>query len=201
MIKKLKTNSKIFCFCENKPKCVSLLVHWSWLLNFNTNLTCFTFSPWYLPLICWRSLIFETKYPYFGRIVPFLVFLLHFWYFSFKFGTALRYLCSYRSRFLILKIRKKILTKCIRCSCLSEKEVIRLGLRRCDQALLDSRYLGQYSSIWRFKKNHVRIFFCEFLLQVNDVRSWHEQFSECQCILGWWWLCRVRCLHEGHKVC
>ena len=90
MITKLKTNSKIFCFCENKPKCVSLLVHWSWLLNFNTNLTCFTFSPWYLPLICWRSLIFETKYPYFGRIVPFLVFLLHFWYFSFKFGTAIK---------------------------------------------------------------------------------------------------------------
>ena len=87
MIKKLKTNSKIFCFCENKPKCVSPLVHWSWLVNFNTNLTCFTFSPWYLPLICWRSLIFETEYPYFGRIVqffgiftPFLVFFIQIWY-------------------------------------------------------------------------------------------------------------------------
>jgi hypothetical protein len=113
----------------------------------------------------------------------------------------LRYASTYRSRFLILKIRKKILTKCIRRSCLSEKEVMRLGLRRCDQALWDSRYLGHYPSIWRFKKNHVRIFFCDFFSQVNDVRSWHLQSSECQCFLGWWWMCRVRCLHEGHKVC
>ena len=84
---------------------------------------------------------------------------------------SLRYLCSYRSRFRILKIQKKILTKCIRRSCLSEKEVMRLGLRRCDQAHLDSRYLGHYLSIWRFKKIMSASFFCEFLSQVNDVRS------------------------------
>ena len=39
---------------------------------------------------------------------------------------------------------------------------MRFGLRRCDQALLDSRYVGHYSSILRFKKNHVRIFFVNF---------------------------------------
>jgi hypothetical protein len=50
----------------------------------------------------------------------------------------------------------------LRRSCLSEKEVMRLGLRRCDQAHLDSRYLGHYSSIWRFKKIMSASFFVNF---------------------------------------
>jgi hypothetical protein len=85
--------------------------------------------------------------------------------------------------------------------CLSEKEVLRLWLWRCNQSLPSSRYLGQSSLIWCSKRIHVRIFFCEFKSQINDVRWWDEQSSEGQCIIGWRRLWRVRCLHEGLKVC
>ena len=80
------------------------------------------------------------------------------------FNQFLRYASTYRSRFVILKIQKKNLDKMHSPFCLSEKEVMRLALRRCDQALLDSRYLGHYSSILRFKKIVSAYFLCEFYM-------------------------------------
>ena len=116
--------------------------------------------------------------------------------------SLLRYASTYRSRFLILKIRKKSWQKCIRRSIFQKRKWCDLGLEDVTKPFKTQDMLD---TIHRFddskKKNHVRIFFCEFLSQVNDVRSWHEQSSEGQCILGWWLMCRVRSFHEGHKVC
>ena len=55
---------------------------------------------------------------------------------------------------------------------LSENEAVWVWLKKYDQTLPDSRYLEVSSMFSHFKNFHVRIFFCAFLTQVNDVRWW-----------------------------